>query len=99
MILSMRSVVRGFGHPHDEWNGDGAASSHGSFTYLGPIDARLADNSSVVTHVYEGVILWNNLGRSIPVLAMGDFPLIGTALLKGSHLSIDFCDAGIVTVD
>jgi clan AA aspartic protease len=67
--------------------------------YLGPIDASLADNSSIVTHVYEGVILWNGMERSIPVLAMGNFPLIGTALLKGSHLSIDFCDEGIVTVD
>ena len=67
--------------------------------YLGPIDASLADNSSIVTHVYEGVILWNGMERSIPILAMGSFPLIGTALLKGSHLSIDFCDAGIVTVD
>ncbi len=67
--------------------------------YLGPIDARLADNSSVVTHVYEAVILWNGMERSIPILAMGNLPLIGTALLKGSHLSIDFCDEGIVTVD
>ena len=83
----MRSAVRGFGHRHDEWTGERASSPNGDFAYPRK------------SHVYEGVILWNGMERSIPILAMGSFPLIGTALLKGSHLSIDFCDAGIVTVD
>lgn len=67
--------------------------------YVAPINANLADNSRIVTNVYRGIILWNEIERVIPVLEMGRRPLIGTALLEEYHLSIDFCEGGIVLVD
>jgi hypothetical protein len=35
----------------------------------------------------------------VAVLAIGRRPLLGTALLSGKHLGIDFEDSGIVTID
>jgi clan AA aspartic protease len=67
--------------------------------YLININANLADNSTVKTDVHAATILWNGVERNIAVLAMGHRPLIGTALLKDCHLSIDFCDDGTVVVD
>ncbi len=67
--------------------------------YLGPIKANLADNSRIVTKVYQGVIRWHGAARVIPVLAMGNRPLLGTALLADYHLSVDFCEGGTVLVD
>jgi clan AA aspartic protease len=67
--------------------------------YVAPINANLADNSSIVTNVHQGTILWHGVQRVIPVLAMGRRPLIGTALLEDYHLGIDFCEGGTVLVD
>ncbi len=67
--------------------------------YLAPIRANLADNSHIVTNVHQATIVWNGVEREIPILAMGRRPLIGTALLEDYHLSIDFCEDGIVLVD
>jgi clan AA aspartic protease len=67
--------------------------------YAGRIDANLADSSNVSTEVYWGTVLWNGAVREIAVLGLGHRPLIGTALLEGHHLSIDFCDGGDVLVD
>jgi predicted aspartyl protease len=61
--------------------------------------ANLADNSRIITRVYEGIILWNGLMRSIPILAMGHRPLLGTALMADYHLSIDFYEGGTVSLD
>lgn len=41
----------------------------------------------------------NGVERSVAVPGMGRRPLIGTALLEDSHLSIDFCQGGTVLVD
>jgi len=43
--------------------------------------------------------VWNGAEREIIVLAMGRRPLLGTALLADSHLSIDFYEGGTVLVD
>ncbi len=67
--------------------------------YLAPMGANLADNSRIVTGVYQGIILWNGVQRVVPVLAMGRRPLLGTALLEDFHLGIDFCEGGTVLVD
>lgn len=67
--------------------------------YIAPIDANLADNSSIVANVHQGTILWQGVHRAIPILAMGRRPLIGTALLEDYHLGIDFCEGGTVLVD
>lgn len=67
--------------------------------YLARIDANLADNSNVAVNVYSATILWKGTEHDVAVLAMGSRPLIGTALLEDSHLSIDFYDGGTVLVD
>lgn len=67
--------------------------------YLAEINAKLANNSSVMTDVYLATIAWSGVERNIAVLAMGSRPLIGTALLEDYHLSIDFCEGGTVLVD
>jgi clan AA aspartic protease len=67
--------------------------------YAGRIDANLADSSNVSTEVYWVTVLWSGIEREIAVLGMGHRPLVGTALLEDHHLSIDFCDGGVVLVD
>jgi clan AA aspartic protease len=67
--------------------------------HLGPMKANLADNSRIITQVYEGTILWEGVIRSIPILAMGNRPLLGTALMADYHLSIDFYEGGTVSLD
>jgi predicted aspartyl protease len=67
--------------------------------YLISISANLADNSNVKTDVHAATIVWKGMEHNISVLAMGQRPLIGTALLTDCHLSIDFCDDGTVIID
>lgn len=67
--------------------------------YIAPLRANLADNSRIVTSVYQVTIVWSGVEREIPVLAMGRRPLIGTALLEEYHLSIDFGEGGTVLID
>ena len=67
--------------------------------YLARIQANLADNSGVATNAHAIRIVWEGVEREVVVLAMGRRPLIGTALLEESHLSIDFCEGGTVLVD
>jgi clan AA aspartic protease len=67
--------------------------------YLININANLADHSSVKTNVHAATIVWNGQERNITVLAMGQRPLIGTALLENQNLSIDFREGGKVTIN
>jgi clan AA aspartic protease len=76
-----------------------AAIAKLELAYITKINANLADNSNVATDVYLATILWNGIERDVAVLAMGRRPLIGTALLKDFHLSIDFYEGGAVQVD
>lgn len=76
-----------------------AAVAQLGLPYLIKINANLANNSSVETDVYLATIIWNGVERNVAVLAMGSRPLIGTALLKDYHLSIDFYEGGTVLVD
>ena len=61
--------------------------------------AYLADHSEVRLPVHEGTILWSAEELSINVLATGERPLLGTALLKGHELMVQFAENGLVTVD
>ena len=61
--------------------------------------ANLADNSNVLLPVYRATILWNGKERTVRVLATGERPLIGTALLDGCELVIQFTEGGLVTVE
>lgn len=61
--------------------------------------ASLADGSHVMLPVHEATILWNGIEQRVHVLATGNRPLIGTALLDGTELVVQFAEGGIVTVD
>ncbi len=52
--------------------------------------ATLADGSVVMLPVHEAHILWDNSTQRVHVLATGNRPLIGTALLDGFELTIPF---------
>jgi clan AA aspartic protease len=54
------------------------------------VSARLADNSESLLPIYLATILWDNQEKIVPVLATGLKPLLGTSLLKGFRLEIDF---------
>ncbi|MBC8139398.1 MAG: clan AA aspartic protease [Fibrella sp.] len=61
--------------------------------------ASLADGSQVLLPVHEATILWNDSEQKVHVLATGNRPLIGTALLDGAELVIQFAEGGLVTVE
>lgn len=61
--------------------------------------ARLADGSAVNLPTHEAVVVWEGVEPEVHVLATGNRPLIGTALLAGAELLIQFVEGGLVTVD
>ena len=63
------------------------------------MDATLADGSSVQLLVYATTILWNGQERVVNVWATGSRPLLGTALLDGHELVVQFAEGGLVTVE
>lgn len=66
--------------------------------YLTQLNANLADNSRVSADVYLATIVWDGVEQDVAVLAMGQRPLVGTALLDGFNLNADFTDGGPVTL-
>ncbi len=63
------------------------------------LPAYLADGSSTKTGVYDATILWNSVQRDIELLLMNGRPLLGTALLDGHDVNIQFVDGGLVTIE
>jgi clan AA aspartic protease len=66
---------------------------------LHSIVADLADGSTIRLAVHEATILWNGAQHQVRVLATGQRPLLGTALLDGYELIAQFTDGGLVTVE
>jgi clan AA aspartic protease len=62
------------------------------------IDAYLADDSSRKVDMYTAAILWQGRTLNVAVLAMGQRPLLGTALLDGNDLHVHFDDGGPLSV-
>ncbi len=60
------------------------------------IPARLADGSETLLAIHLGTIVWDNVEKVVPILASGYKPLLGTAMMEGYHLEIDFADNGLV---
>jgi clan AA aspartic protease len=58
------------------------------------IEATLADDSRIDVPAYEAIIFWGGDERRVRVLATGDRPLLGTALLAGSSLYAEFTEEG-----
>jgi clan AA aspartic protease len=62
------------------------------------IEASLADDASVRVDVHLATIVWDGVAIDVAVLAMGQRPLLGTALLDGYRLTADFQDGGPVSL-
>jgi clan AA aspartic protease len=62
--------------------------------YVGWLDAHLADNSHARVRVYEAAVVWDGQETLVAVLAMGNRPLLGTALRDGFNINADFADNG-----
>jgi predicted aspartyl protease len=63
------------------------------------LPANLADNSEVLLPVHAASVLWDGEARDILVIATGRRPLLGTALLDGQELVIQFTEGGLVTIE
>ncbi len=61
--------------------------------------ARLADGREALLSIHLATIVWDKLEQVVPVLASGYKPLLGTALMEGYHLEIDFEDNGLVSLE
>ena len=69
-----------------------------ALTYHSQSIAILADGSKVMLAIYRAVVLWE--GQPLPILvvqAEGGV-LLGTRLLHGTRLVVEFVDGGPVTV-
>jgi clan AA aspartic protease len=61
--------------------------------------ARLADGSSALLPIHLATIVWDNVEKVVPVLASGYKPLLGTALMDGYRIVMDFHDNGLVLLE
>lgn len=76
-----------------------AAVSALGLPYRYDFPASLANGARVLLPVHEAMIVWEGVERRIHLLATGERPLIGTALLDGAELMVQFTEAGLVTVE
>ena len=67
--------------------------------FLRRMPINLADNSTILVEVYVAKIVWNGEEREEEVLATGRRPLIGTLLLDGHELNIQFIEGRPVIVN
>ena len=63
------------------------------------VPANLADNSEVLLPIHRGTIIWDGEERDVLVVATGQRPLLGTALLDEQELVIQFTEGELVTID
>lgn len=61
--------------------------------------ASLADGSKSEMPIHLARIRWDDREEVITVLATGTKPLLGTALLQGFRLVVEFTDDGMVKVE
>ena len=67
--------------------------------YIGEQAANLANDTEVEISLHSATIVWNDTAQEVRVLATGSRPLLGTTLLDGNELLVQFVDRGLVTVD
>lgn len=66
--------------------------------FIRRIPANLANDTTISIDVHEASILWNDVLLDVEVLAMGKRPLVGTLLLDGCKLHINFVESGLVSI-
>ena len=59
----------------------------------------LADGRSIRANVHAARILWHGQPLDVRVQTLGSYPIIGTALLINSRLTIDWWDGGDVIIE
>ena len=67
--------------------------------YLQEMTANLADDNNVKADVHVATIFWNGEEKRVAVLAMGTRPLLGTSLLAGQEITIQFVEDGLLAID
>lgn len=67
--------------------------------FVRQITANLSDDSTIDVSVHAATILWDGHERDVGVLATGARPLLGTLLLDGYELNVQFADGGLVSVE
>ena len=67
--------------------------------FLRWISASLADDSTIHVGVHVATILWDGEAHEVEVLATGARPLLGTLLLEGHELNVQFTEGGRVSVE
>jgi clan AA aspartic protease len=70
-----------------------------SLTPLAPKTVTLGDGSQKVVSIFDAEVLWDGQRRKVRVLCAEITPVIGTALLSGYHLGVDFVDGGVVAIN
>ena len=69
-----------------------------NFPFLHKIPAQLADGSFIEVAVHVGNILWLDAELEVRILATGERPLLGTALLDGCEMIVQFREEGSVAL-
>jgi len=67
--------------------------------FLEDMRANLANDTDVILPVHVATIVWHGAETRVRVLATGRRPLLGTSLLDGSYLGIEFRDGGDVHIE
>lgn len=67
--------------------------------FIRRMPANLADNSTIWVEVYSATFLWHGEEREEEILATGIRPLLGTLLLDGSDVGVQFAEGGNVNVE
>jgi clan AA aspartic protease len=60
---------------------------------------QLADGSVQTTDVYDAILMWDDNPTQIRVQAVETNPLLGTRLLAGHELKVQFRPGGAVTIE
>jgi clan AA aspartic protease len=64
----------------------------------GTVPVVLADDSEITVEYYSATIIWNGRRRIVEVLMTDGDPLLGTSLLRGQTLHVDFVPGGAVSI-
>lgn len=70
-----------------------------ALAFAGTTRALLGDGSEVRMDIFEGVVLWDNQERHVPVLAASGDALMGMSMLSGYRMTLDVEDGGSVVVE
>ena len=66
--------------------------------YVGNERTVFGDGRAFEMELFRGIVLWEGQPRLISVMASPSVPLLGTALLEGSELRIQFKRGGDITI-